>query len=118
MFEKVPRTTCCQATPPDSLAVTGVSQSRLTPLLGFLNRPEDKNPSAESAINIEGAAVVAAPCASIANWQESLLLVQVTQFRRRRHHPLAPLLILGLANAADFLNSLLLGRLLFGFCHR
>ena len=35
---KARRTTCCQATLPGSLAVTGVSQSRLTPHLGSFNK--------------------------------------------------------------------------------
>ena len=44
LVEKPLWTTCCQATLPDSLAVTGVSQGRLTPQLDFFNRSESGEP--------------------------------------------------------------------------
>lgn len=52
-----------------------------------------------------------------------LLRMQVTELRRRGHHPFAPFAFLGLAGATNFLHDLLLRDFflhdfLFSFCFR
>jgi len=62
LLKKALRTTRCQANLPDSLAVTNVSQSRLTPHLGFFSRP---------LAGSEQSRAKPAPCPQVAGFKPS-----------------------------------------------